>query len=128
MIPPELDADIQRLREQGYDVGIVEEGQRIYLVFRGFALGTAYTPPTSDLMVFTSVQYPNAGFDMFWVGPDVKLANGAIPQSADQLETHMGRQWRRFSWHLPPSRPWNPGRDSLLTWMSTVEERLQRGV
>jgi hypothetical protein len=127
MMPPELEADIEHLRAGGHTIEAVEADQRIYLVFRGFPLGQAYRPDKSDLMVFTSVQYPNAGFDMFWVGEDVVLAaTGAPPQSADQLEVYIGRRWRRFSWHL--NRAWNPSHDSLVTWVCTVEERLRRGV
>jgi hypothetical protein len=127
MMPPELDAHIELLRSQGHEIDTVEADQRIYLIFRRYSLGPTYRPPNSDLMVFTTVQYPNAGFDMFWVSDDVVLAaSGGPPQSGDQFETYVGRRWRRFSWHL--NRPWNPSRDTLLTWMSTVDERLHRGV
>lgn len=127
MIPPELDADISVLRAEKLEVQVVEEGPRIYLVFPRYTLGPGYRPEVSDLMVFTTVEYPNAGFDMFWVGEDVVLSgNGGIPQSGDQIETYINRRWRRFSWHL--NRSWNPGKDSLLTWMCTVDERLRRGV
>lgn len=126
MMPPELDADIEHLRTEGFNIEPVEADQRIYLIFHGFALGDAFKPTATDLMVFTSVQYPNAGFDMFWVGEDVSLATGGVPQSADQFENYLGRRWRRFSWHL--NRPWNPSRDSLRTWICTVEERLRKGV
>jgi len=128
MIPPELRDEADRLRGLGYSVELQEEGQRIYVVFRGFPLGVAYEPPASDLMVYTTVQYPNAGFDMFWVDENVKLRDGRIPQAGDAIEPYLGRRWRRFSWHLPPNRPWNPSRDSLSTWIATVEERLSKGV
>lgn len=128
MIPRELEEEVNRLRSLGYSIEPREEGQRIYLVFSGFALGSAYSPTSSDLLVFTTVQYPSAGFDMFWVDESVKLADGRIPQAGDSIEAYLGRRWRRFSWHLPPNRPWNPSRDSLSSWIATVEERLRRGV
>jgi len=128
MIPQELLDEVTRLRDLGYTLEVTEEGQRIYLTFQNFSLGSAYSPSVSSLMVFTSVQYPNAGFDMFWVEEGVKLASGGIPQAGDSVETYLGRRWRRFSWHLPQNRPWNPSRDSLLTWLAAVEERLRKGV
>jgi hypothetical protein len=128
MIPKELQDEVDGLRVLGYSIEVQEEGQRIYLVFKCFSLGTSYAPPVSELMVFTTVQYPNAGFDMFWVEEGVKLASGALPQAGESIEPYMGRRWRRFSWHLPPNRPWNPSRDSLSTWIATVEERLSKGV
>ena len=126
MIPSQLETEIAHLRSAGYTIEGIEEGQRIYLMFREFRLGPAYRPEVSDLMVFTSVQYPNAGFDMFWVGDNVVLASGGIPQAGDQFETYLSRRWRRFSWHL--NRPWNPSHDNLLTWLCAVEERLRRGI
>jgi hypothetical protein len=128
MIPQELQDEVTRLRDLGYTLDTQEEGQRIYLVFRNFQLGSAYNPPVSTMMVFTSVQYPNAGFDMFWVEEGVKLASGGIPQAGDSIESYLGLRWRRFSWHLPPNRPWNPSRDSLGTWLAAIEERLRKGV
>lgn len=121
---PELDAHIAELQTYGYRIEATQEGSRLYLIFRDFPLGPNFQPQKSDLLVYTTVDYPNAGFDMFWVSPDVKLANGGVPKAAESVETYLGRQWRRFSWHL--NRPWNAGRDSLHSWMSHVEERFVR--
>jgi len=126
VIPQELEKEIDELLSQGYIVEPIQEGQRIYVLFNNFNLGPKFLPNHSDLLMFTSVEYPNAGFDMFWVDPAVRLANGGVPQAGESIESYIGRQWRRFSWHL--NRPWNPGRDSLRTWVSHVEERLCRGV
>lgn len=128
MIPRELEDEVDRLVAIGYSIEVREEGQRLYLIFKGFVLGPAYSPSVSDLMVFTTIQYPNAGFDMFWVDESVKLSTGGIPQAGDSIEPYLDRRWRRFSWHLPPDRPWNPSHDSLSTWLAAVEERLRKGV
>jgi hypothetical protein len=53
------------------------------------------------------------------------LANGNVPRSADGIETHLGRQWRRFSWHLTK---WNPASDDLRTYLEFVNSRLAKGV
>lgn len=126
MIPPELEADAHRLRELRYSLDLVQEGDRVYVLFHKFRMGPHFSIEASDLLVYTTVMYPNAGFDMFWVSPEVLLMNNRSPQNADNLESYLGRQWRRFSWHL--NRPWNPARDSLLSWISVVEQRLARGV
>jgi hypothetical protein len=122
---PELDAHVADLQTHGYRIEVVQEGPRLYLLFRDFPLGPHFVPQTSDLMVFTTVDYPIAGFDMFWVSDNVKLASGSVPKAAESVEPYLGRQWRRFSWHL--NRPWNPSRDSLHSWVTHVEERLHRG-
>lgn len=126
MIPQELEAEIAHLKDLGYNPEIHIEGQRIYIVFRDFPFGPAYSPARGDLLLYTSIVYPNAGFDMFWTDPNVKLANGGVPQAAEVMESYMGRTWRRFSWHL--NRGWNPARDSLRSWLSYVEARLAKGV
>jgi hypothetical protein len=62
---------------------------------------------------------------MFWVEPDVTFANGAVPKNAELIEAAIGRQWRRFSWHL---QNWNPGRDGLKTYLEFVNSRLAKAV
>ena len=126
VVPQELEKEVELLHLLGYEVELTQEGQRVYVLFKNFELGPKFVPSRSDLLVYTSIEYPNAGFDMFWVDPVVKLANGGVPQGGDQIESYLGRQWRRFSWHL--NRSWNPSKDSLRTWISHVEARLSRGV
>lgn len=125
-MPRELERDAQALRDLGYNIELALEGQRVYVIFRDFSLGEKFQPQRTDLMVFTTILYPNAGFDMFWVDEKVRLADGRIPQAADAIEHYMGRPWRRFSWHL--NRAWSPIRDSLPSWISYVEERIAKGV
>lgn len=71
------------------------------------------------------VGYPMAKPDCFWASPDLRLANGAMPQSAN-LSPIPGdpaaRLW--FSWHLST---WNPLNDTLLTYARVVQERFRRG-
>jgi hypothetical protein len=38
------------------------------------------------------------------------------------IETILGREWMRFSWH--PAN-WRPGRDNLTTYLGFVERRLR---
>lgn len=118
-------AEIDQLKELGYNVEAIVDGQRIYVIFKEFPFGEAYSPPRGDLLLYTSVMYPNAGFDMFWTEPQLKLLDGRMPQAADVVESYLGKAWRRFSWHL--NRQWNPAHDSLKTWLASVEARLDRG-
>ena len=128
MIPDELTKDLQILKEAGYSFEVVEEGPRIYVVFKSYKLPPGlFNVDTSDLMVFTTQQYPNASLDMFWVDEKLSLKNGGTPKSADQLESYLGRRWRRFSYHPFNNRPWNPAEDSVVSYMSYVDQRLGRG-
>jgi len=128
MIPEELLADLKVLQERGHVCEITEDGQRIFIVFKGYSLPDGvYNTPKTDLLIFTTPHYPNAGFDMFWVSPDLKLQNGGVPKSADSVESYLGKSWRRFSYHPYNAKPWNPSEDSVVSFVTYIEQRLRRG-
>src|SRR3989475_5245285 len=128
MIPEELLADLKVLQERGHFCEITEDGPRVVIVFKDYTLPNGiYNLAKTDLLVFTTPHYPNAGFDMFWVNPDLKLQNGGVPKNADSIEGYLGKSWRRFSYHPYNSRPWNPSEDSVVTFIAYVDQRLRRG-
>ena len=128
MIPEELTKDLQYLKECGYTYEIVEEGQRIYIIFKGFPLPAGlYSCEKIDLMIFTTQFYPNAGFDMFWVDEGLKLKSGNLPRNGEALETYMGKRWQRFSYHPYSAKPWNPSEDSITSFIGNVQKRLTNG-
>jgi hypothetical protein len=125
-LPPQLLSDVESLREDGYTVDVIPDGNRYYIVFRRFRLpGDAYAPPTVDLMVMTDYQYPVSRMDMFWTNPVVLRQGGAFPQSAASMETYGGISWQRWSWHYPT---WDPSKHSLRTHFEAVRDRLLRGL
>jgi hypothetical protein len=126
MIPDELTKDLEFLRECGYVFELIEEGPRIYIKFKDYPLSPGtYSLDKTDVLIFTTQFYPNAGFDMFWVDENLKLKNGSIPRNADSLENYLGRRWRRFSYHPYTAKPWNPSEDSVGSFMGNVERRLK---
>jgi len=88
---------------------------------------SVYNMQKTDLLIFTTTQYPNAGFDMFWVDNGLTLKNGGLPKNAEQTESHLGRQWRRFSYHPYQNKKWNPAEDSVVVFIQHVEQRLKNG-
>lgn len=128
MIPEELRRDVARLPDNIPSAEIHEDGTRIYVQFSERTLPPMiYNKPATNLLVVTTPLYPHAGFDMFWTDPDLTLASGDIPNAAEVVETHLGRQWRRFSYHPYQDRPWNPSEDSLVSFVSYIDQRLARG-
>jgi hypothetical protein len=128
MIPEDLTKDLEFLKECGYVFQMIEEGQRIYIIFKDYQLPPGvYNLDKTDLLIFTTQFYPNAGFDMFWVTEELKLKNGNPPRNADSLENYLGRRWRRFSYHPYTARPWNPSEDNVVSFMGNVEKRLKLG-
>lgn len=128
MIPEELVKDLQVLKESGHNYEITEDGGKIYIVFKDYLLPSSmYNVDKTELLIFTTAHYPNAGFDMFWVSPNLLLKNNTVPKNADVMENHIGRSWRRFSYHPYNNKPWNAADDSVIVFMSYVQQRLQKG-
>ena len=119
-----LVADVALLERRGF---VLQQHPQphgwLFFVISNYLLGRAFTPTTSDLLVKIPPTYPYAGLDMFWVQPEVRLANGTMPANSS-LETLLDRQWLRFSWH--PAN-WRYGVDNLSTFLSFINERLAAG-
>jgi hypothetical protein len=103
-------------------VDVVEDGAWINLVISTFPLGEGYTKASSALLIRVQRTYPDAGPDMFWLDVGVMLASGGVPQAAQAIETHSGKQWRRFSWHRTT---WNPSVDNLHGYLEFIRKRLR---
>ena len=125
MIPPRLAEDIDALRQQGQEIDVLEDGTRFYVILRGFRLlDGRYVPPVTNLMVIADYQYPASRLDMYWTDPEVRLASGALPASANQFEVYAARRWQRWSWHYPA---WDPSKHNLRTHIEVFLDRLARG-
>lgn len=123
MIPEFVIEEVDSLRSLGFDVEIVEADGFWNVIFQKYPLPAGYTKAATTLLVCLPLSYKNGKPDMFWVEKDTLLANGGVPKNADTIETHVGREWRRFSWH-PQS--WNPGTDNLNTYLEFVNHRLSQ--
>jgi hypothetical protein len=128
MIPDDLTRDLEFFKEAGCTFQVTEEGPRIYIIFKDYPLPPGvYSVEKTDVLIFTTQFYPNAGFDMFWVDDKLTLRNGCAPKNAEQLEGYLGRSWRRFSYHPYSSKPWNPSEDNVASFMAYVRQRLMKG-
>ena len=128
MIPEELQKDADDLKKRGFDLKIIETPPKIYMRFNGFPLPPGiYNMGKTDLLIFTTSNYPNAGFDMFWTDPELTLKDDRIPNGADSIESHLGTGWRMFSYHPYQQTPWNPADDSVQKHVEYVQQRLCRG-
>jgi hypothetical protein len=119
-LPPRLVKEIEQLDELKPD--IAEDASAINLVFKDYPIPSGYNLSAADLLIRIPLSYPDAGPDMFWTSPALRLASNAAPQNADLLEMYMGQQWRRFSWHTV----WKPTVDNLHGYLHFVRQRLER--
>ena len=120
-----LEEDLARLSRQGFEYEVLVAGAEIGIVVCGVPLpANTYSKPATDILLKTTMLYPQSEMDMFWVDADLVLVSGAEPVSSNR-EEHFGRPWRRFSWHR--NSPWVPGRDDLLGHLEFARARLQHG-
>jgi hypothetical protein len=122
-IPSRLLEDAEVLRASHLQISLAAEGPRVFATFAAFPLPShRFNKPRTDLLVIVPLPYPEAKLDMFYVEPDLMLLNGSIPRGAEVIEPHMGRNWRRFSWH---TNTWNPAVDDLASHVGMIEQRLR---
>jgi hypothetical protein len=124
----ELRQHADQLAEQaGVQVDIEQEGAQVYVILRGLALPAgAYRVATTDVLFITNSQYPLSAMDMFWTDLAVLRPDGSIPTGGDSIETYLGRQWRRFSWHR--NGIWNPSGNCLLDHFEFMQARFVQNV
>ena len=70
--------------------------------------------------------YPAARPDCFWVEPvGLRLQNGTTPQGTNDSSPipGIGPRGTWFSWHL---QHWDPNSDTLIRYLNSIEERLNR--
>lgn len=111
--------------QAGVQVTIAQDGSQVFVVLQALPLprGT-YAVAQTDVLFMTDVQYPLSAMDMFWTEPAVLLSDGSVPAGGDSIETYLGRQWRRFSWHR--NGVWNPAGNCLLDHFEFMQARFDQ--
>ena len=130
-IPPQLESDIQELKTEGWVITVEPNPvnlNQLFVIFQDYPLPIGWNSKTTQLLIITDISYPNSKLDMFWVEPDIRLIPENKMPTAGCIETYpvlnkKGQQWLRFSWHI---QRWNPAKDNLLTYLSTINDRLRR--
>ena len=92
----------------------------------GVRLPCGWTKERTTIRFLVPAAYPYAALDCFWADDDLRLSGDRIPDNANINnpipEVGAGGLW--FSWHL--AQPWNPNRDTLCSWMNSVNDRLRQ--
>ena len=119
----ELEAHSRQLAEAiECQVSVLDADGRHYVIIEGVPLPARFAIPRTDVLFIAMAEYPLAALDMFWTNPEAVLADGRPPANAELLESYVGREWRRYSWHR--QGPWNPARNGLLDHFAFTEHRL----
>jgi hypothetical protein len=119
-------ADQEFLERFGLEYEVTPDAGLIAVVVKGWPLPAGYEPATVDLLLRLPPGFPDTQPDMYWCDPPVRLVGTtSYPAAADLFEQHLGRTWQRFSRHLPGGA-WQPGRDSLESYMALIRTQLAR--
>lgn len=127
MLPPRLEEELPALRER-FNIDVHEDPNFVYLVVHDFPVREAlYNRTTTTLLIQVPRPYPDAGLDMFWTEPELALKSGSAPQAAEVMENHLGRQWRRFSWHpqFGGGGRWDPNVHNLDMYLAFISKRFE---
>ena len=111
--------------------GLLAEQQRLstgghLITVRSVPIRNGWSRPTTDVLFLAPPGFPGARPDSFWVSPQLRLANGALPQNTNEGTAIPGdpvpaRPFTWFSWHL---QTWDPNKDKLATFYSAIMKRL----
>jgi hypothetical protein len=101
-----------------------EAGGWVFVVISNYELPAGFAPNRVDLLVKLPPGFPDAAPDMFWIHPEVRAPNGAVPK-ATSSEHLLGKNWQRFSWHLAPGA-WKPGVSELRDFLRCIYSRFLR--
>lgn len=115
----------EQLREKGFEVEIHSDSDIPMLLLRSFLLPEGWSQEQTELLLRLPPAFPDAKPDMFWTESELRLADGSVPKQADVIQKYLGRDWRRFSWHLSK---WSPASDDILTFIEFIERRLRHRV
>jgi hypothetical protein len=101
---------------------VIQERGHFCVVCRGWRLPDGICKLSStDILFIADAQYPLSSMDMFWTEVEVVRPDGSIFEGSDCIEEHLGRKWRRFSYHR--NGIWNPAGNPLADHFAFMESR-----
>lgn len=121
MLPP---SDVEFLNERASGHSVTNEAGMICVLVPGYKLPTGFTRASADLLLRLSPGYPDVPPDMWWFEPAVRRIDGAAIAAADVVERHLGREWQRWSRHLPAGQ-WRSGIDGLHSYFALIARELR---
>ena len=122
-----LELQLQQLRDRYPAIEVTHLASGTHLVtIQDVSLPEGWTKRASSIRFLVPAAYPFAALDCFWADNDLRLADGRLPQNAaaENIPPETAAPGLWFSWHL--AQPWNPNRDTLSSWMNTINDRLRR--
>jgi hypothetical protein len=115
-------AELKALHPEAKDIR--QPNGAVLIEIPNYPLPPGWNQSRVTVIFLTPPGYPGAQPDCFWMEPaPIRLANGGTPQASNDSNPipGVGPRGTWFSWHL---QSWNPNRDSLVTYVSVIKQRL----
>ncbi len=123
---PDDDTNFLNTSFNGKWDGIVSNVER-GIIIKNYPLPDGYNHKEVEMMILVPQDYPVAALDMFYIFPEITKTNGRIIEALN-TESHLDRQWQRWSRHYP----WQAGIHNIATHLQVVKnsliEELNRGI
>jgi hypothetical protein len=84
--------------------------EALVVILTDYDLPPGWSHHQTDVLFPIPVNYPAGQPDNICARPDLTLANGAAPANSQGIQTHAGKPWLQFSYHIDPS-DWKPNAD-----------------
>ncbi len=122
-----LEAQLQELRDRyGAVKTTVLRSGAVLIEIASHLLPAGWNKERSSIRFLAPQGFPHAAPDCFWTDGDLALQGDREPQNSSVSNPipEDGGTGRWFSWHLTSA--WNPNRDTLSTWVNSINDRLKR--
>ncbi|MBN9605807.1 MAG: hypothetical protein J0G30_04280 [Actinomycetales bacterium] len=116
-------ADEEYLERAGIPHRVFEDGGMLCVELLEFPLPAGLNAPTANILFRLSASYPDTPPDMWWIIPHLTSLGRGVIEATQQIETHDGRSWQRWSRHLDPSA-WRSGIDGLESYIRLLKTEL----
>lgn len=81
--------------------------EALVVVLTDYPLPAGWSHDHTDVLFPIPSNYPAGQPDNICARPDLTLANGSTPGNSQGVQTHAGRRWLQFSYHVDPN-DWRP--------------------
>jgi len=117
--------DVAYLEQQHPGYSVVAADNMTCVTLPHFQLPNGFTLSEGTLLLRLNALYPDSVPDMWWFDPPIVRVSNLVIPATESIETHLGRQWQRWSRHLTPDQ-WKSGIDNLRSYVSLIRSELQR--
>ena len=118
---PQTDKDALISRALEHTVSV--EGGMTCVIITNYPLPAGLNRQSADLLIRLSPGYPDVPPDMWWFNPAIARPDGVPIAATQSVENYFGRQWQRWSRHLPAG-VWRSGTDSIESYLALVNREL----